>query len=180
MPYCPATPPQPKVRGLFRNLALDQQRTLRKRRTIYGHAVWLAAVRLEDEFLIVASNRNPGQALAQYQKRWSIEVLFSALKKRGFDFETTHLTDPVRIKKLVALLALAFTWAHLVGVWLAEQKPLKIKKHGYKEKSLFRYGLDHLQYLLLNIHQRMEEFAHCVWLLMCPPETNENSFCRVA
>ena len=135
MPYCPATPPSRSVRGLFRNLALDQQRTLRKRRTIYGHAVWLAAVRLEDEFLIVASNRNPGQALAQYQKRWSIEVLFSALKKRGFDFETTHLTDPVRIKKLVALLALAFTWAHLVGVWLAEQKPLKIKKHGYKEKK---------------------------------------------
>ena len=109
------------------------------------------------------------------QKRWSIEVLFSALKKRAFDFEHTHLTDPERIKKLVALLAIAFTWAHLVGVWLAEKKPLKIKKHGYREQSLFRYGLDHLQYLLLNIQQQMTEFYHCVWLLICPPETDRKS-----
>jgi len=36
--------------------------------------------------------------------------------------------------------------------------------------------LDHLQYLLLNIQQRMTEFYHCVWLLICPPETQENSF----
>ena len=172
----PGSKPQPAVRTLFRDLALLQPRILRKRRWVYGQAVYLAAVRLEDEYLIVASNRNNGQALDQYQKRWSIEVLFSALKKRGFDFETTHLTDLERIKKLVALLAIAFTWAHLVGVWLAQKKPLKIKNHGYKEQSLFRYGLDHLQYLLLNIQQRLNDFYHCVWLLICPPETGENSF----
>jgi hypothetical protein len=172
----PGSKPQPKVRTLFCDLPVDHSRCLRKRRWIYGQSVFLAAVRLDDEYLIVASNKEPTQALARYQKRWSIEVLFSALKKRGFDFEQTHLTDPQRIKKLVALLAIAFTWAHWVGVWLAEKKPLKIKKHGYKEQSLFRYGLDHLQYLLLNIQQRMTEFYHCVWLLICPPETQENSF----
>ena len=172
----PGTKPQPKVYTLFRDLPVDHQRILRKRRWIYGQSVFLAAVRLKDEYLIVASNKAPAQALARYQKRWSIEVLFSALKKRGFDFEQTHLTNPERIKKLVALLAIAFTWAHLVGVWLAKKKPLKIKKHGYKEQSLFRYGLDHLQYLLLNIQERMTEFYHCVWLLICPPQTQENSF----
>ena len=122
----PGTKPQPNVRTLFGDLPVDHSRCLRKRRWIYGQSVFLAGVRLKDEYLIVASNKEPTQAWARYQKRWSIEILFSALKKRGFDFEQTHLTDPERIKKLVALLAIAFTWAHLVGVWLAEKKPLKM------------------------------------------------------
>jgi hypothetical protein len=29
---------------------------------------------------------------------------------------------------------------------------------------------------LLNIQERMTEFYHCVWLLICPPQTQENSF----
>ena len=158
------------VRTLFGDLTLQQARILRKRRHIYGHAVYLAAVRLEDEYLIVASNRDPGQALKRYQKRWGIECLFSALKKRGFDFEQTHLVHLDRLKKLVALLALAFTWAHIVGEWITQHKPLKIKKHGYKEQSIFRAGLDHLQYILLNIQEHLEAFWDCVGLLIHPYE----------
>lgn len=168
----PGCKPAPTVRTLFRDLRVDQARMLRKRRWVYGQAVFLSAIRLAEEYLIVASNRENHQALSRYQKRWGIEVLFSALKKRGFDFEQTHLTDIVRIKKLVALLAIAFTWAHLVGIWLAQKKPLKIKKHGYPEQSLFRYGLDHLQYLLLNIQDKLEDLAECIWLWLCPPEIN--------
>jgi hypothetical protein len=166
----PGSQPAPAVYTLFRDLPVDQARVLRKRRWIYGQAVLLAAIRLTDEYLIVASNQENGHALSRYQKRWGIEVLFSALKKRGFNFEETHLNRIERIQKLVALLALAFTWAHLVGIWLAEQKPLKIKKHGFPEQSLFRYGLDHLQYLLLNIQEKIDEFAECLWLWLCPPE----------
>lgn len=166
----PGSKPAPPVRTLFRDLRVEQARVLRKRRWIYGQAVLLSAVRLADEYLIVASNQENGQALSRYQKRWGIEVLFSAMKKRGFNFEETRLTEIERIRKLVALLALAFTWAHLVGIWLAQQKPLKIKKHGYPEQSLFRYGLDHLQYLLLNIQEKLEDFAECVWLWLCPPD----------
>ena len=108
--------------------------------------------------------------MKRYQKRWGIECLFSALKKRGFDFEQTHLVHLDRIKKLVALLALAFTWAHIVGEWITQHKPLKIKKHGYKEQSIFRAGLDHLQYILLNIQEHLEAFWDCVGLLIHPYE----------
>ena len=111
------------VRALFRDLPVDQARILRKRRWIYGQAVFLSAIRLADEYLIVASNQDKARAWSRYRKRWGIEVLFSVLKKRGFDFEQTHLTQIERIRKLVALLALAFTWAHLVGIWLTQQKP---------------------------------------------------------
>ena len=48
-----------------------------------------------------------------------------AFKGRGFNFEDTHITDKARIKKLVALLAIAFTWAHRTGEWQNEQKQIK-------------------------------------------------------
>lgn len=156
------------AKALFSDLAVGQSRRLRKRRQIYGHQVFVAALRLESEYLIVVSNHSARSALQTYRLRWGIEVLFAALKSRGFDFEQTHLVDPERIKKLVALLALAFTWAHLVGEWLAEAKPLEIKKHGRAARSLFRSGLDHLQYVLLNPVYQQERFAACVGLLITP------------
>ena len=74
------------------------------------------------------------------------------MKSRGFCLEQTHVTDPQRLKKLVALLAMAFCWAHMIGEWLIEQKPLKIKKHGRMARSIFRYGFDHLRRILCNLH----------------------------
>ena len=61
------------------------------------------------------------------------------------------MTDPDRISKLIALMGIAFCWAHLTGEWLHHQKPIKLKKHGRKEISVFRYGFDHLREILLNI-----------------------------
>jgi len=55
------------------------------------------------------------------KRRWEIETLFKALKNQGFDFEATHLTELDRIETLLALLAIAFCWAHLLGEWLHEQ-----------------------------------------------------------
>jgi len=36
--------------------------------------------------------------------------LFGALKSRGFNLEDTHLKEPERLTRLLALLAIAFTW----------------------------------------------------------------------
>ena len=47
----------------------------------------------------------------------------------------------LRLSRLLALLALAFTWAFLVGQWQASVKELKLRKHGYPPKSIFRLGL---------------------------------------
>ena len=106
--------------------------------------------------------------MVAYKKRWGIEVLFANLKSRGFDLEQTHLVHEKRIEKLIALLAIALTWAHLVGEWVAIHNPLKIKKHGRKEMSIFRYGLDYLQYLLLNIQDHFLNFQRCLSILEHP------------
>ena len=91
-----------------------------------------------------------------------IEVLFANLKRRGFDLEQTHLTDADRIEKLIALLTLAVCWSHLMGEARAHHTSLKLKNHGEKEKSLFRYGLDHLQYVLLNSQDYARTFQCCL------------------
>jgi hypothetical protein len=46
----------------------------------------------------------------------SIEVFFQSIKKRGFDIEATHLTDAIRIRKLFALVAIAFLICFVVGL----------------------------------------------------------------
>jgi hypothetical protein len=48
------------------------------------------------------------------------------------------------------LLSLAFTWAFVVGLWQASIKELKLKKHGYPPKSIFRRGLNILCRLVTN------------------------------
>ena len=114
--------------------------------------------------MIIATNGGADSAGEIYGLGWRIETLFSALKKRGFELETTHLTDIKRIEKLVAILAITLSWAHLVGEWLAEQQPLKINKHGYHAKSIFRDGLDYWQYLRLNLTHRIQQLLQCFHL----------------
>ncbi len=122
-----------------------------KRCTVLGLRLYLAVTKSrEGELVVLACNAAPERALVRYAQRWNSEMLFSALKSRGFNLEDTHLTTPERLDKLLALLALAFTWAHLVGIWCHEQKPLNLKNHGYPPKSLFKRGLDALRSAILT------------------------------
>lgn len=157
-----------KAKVLFAHLQPHQHQVLRHRRKLWGHWVYLAAVRLEDQsFLIVVTAEHPHSAIADYAKRWSIETLFGCLKTRGFCLESTHLKDPERLSRLIALLTIALCWAFRTGEWLAAQKPITIKKHGRKAKSIFRVGFDHLRRTLLNLEQYVDEFLHLLTFLSC-------------
>jgi hypothetical protein len=143
-----------RAEELFSDLAVGQQRRLRARRTIYGQKVWLYALRLPDgeggerRLLIVAGTVR--RLLRLYRLRWGIEVLFAGLKSRGFDFETTHLNKQARISTLVGMLAIAYSFAHATGRYLAQQQPIPLKRHGRAARSVFRLGLDHLRHVLLQ------------------------------
>jgi hypothetical protein len=143
---------------LFGDLAVGEHRRLRARRTLYGQRVWLYALRLPDtvhgerRLLIVAGTVR--RLLRLYRLRWGIEVLFAGLKSRGFDFESTHLNIQTRISTLVGLLAIAYSLAHATGRYLAQHRPIRLKRHGRPARSVFRLGLDHLRHVLL---QRLEQ-----------------------
>ena len=111
----------------------------------------LAATRLvSGELLVVATNNDPKIALAPYRRRWEIETLLAATKTRGFNFEDTHLIHPDRIGKLLAVLAVAFAFAHATGEWQAKHRAIVLKTHKRRAQSIFRVGFDLLRKILLT------------------------------
>ena len=133
---------------------------------MWGCRVYVVATRLEDgELLIIATDRQPETALSDYRLRRGIETLFAALKTRGFNLESTHFTQAERLNKLVALLALAFCWAMLSGLWQHQLRSIPLKAHGRRAKSLFRYGCDFLRRTFSDFSLRQDGFNQALKLL---------------
>jgi hypothetical protein len=121
-----------------------------------------------EELLIVVTNEpvsNPAEVLSIYKQRWEIETLFRAYKKKGFNMEETHITDPDRIRKLVALLSLALVWCYKVGIKHdACYEAIEIKKHGYRQYSYVKYGLKILTNILQCLPVKMVELSNSIIL----------------
>jgi len=152
-----------------------QQSSLLGGRQVVGGAettgVRIGLKRLEDgSFLILAARGvNPDSVFELYRQRWDIETLFAALKLRGFDLEATHLTEPDRIRKLLGVLALTYSWTLTSGLDRKRREgPPRECANGYPERSLFRYGLDRLRELLVNWYRMREELNRCIQILTAP------------
>ena len=163
-----ASTPAWKVSTLFQNLEATQQQVLRHQPCLWGHWLYIAALRLDHgTLLVVATQRDPHAAIADYAHGWEMETLFGIFKSRGFSLEDTHLQDTERLSKLLALLNLALGWALRSGEWLHQAQPLPIKSHGRRPPSLFRHGLDHLRSIVLNLDCKFEQFLEAVQFLSC-------------
>jgi hypothetical protein len=140
---------------LFRTCPIQEERPLGWRQVL-GKRRFVTGTRLEDgDFLILVSDTE--RSLSRYALRWGIECLFGALKSRGFDLEATHVTDPVRLSRLVAFVALAYTWAAVSGLWVFARAGLKLKKHGRWPVSVLRLGLDWLQPMMAKLCRSVSE-----------------------
>ena len=155
---------------LFARGRIGEAVELKGRRRVIGQQLHISGMKLRGgEYLIVASGEPTRRAVEEYARRWEIETLFGCFKKRGFCLEQTRLRETERLKKMVALLALAFCWAHKVGEWVSQGKPLPIKQHGRKAKSIFWCGLDHLRRILCNLTSAVQHiaFRQVIHLLSC-------------
>ena len=121
---------------------------------VFGRQVHFAAKRIvkgRDPYLAVISFGFEGdEALELYRLRWGIETFFSHLKKRGYQFEATHMTKKDRIEKLLGVLAVAFATSYRWGRVLEERSGPKTKKHGCRARSIFRQGFESLHRMLGN------------------------------
>lgn len=108
---------------------------------VWGHA-WLSLLK-NGEYLFLFGTA-PLELMGQfYRKRWSIEACFQNLKGRGFNLEATHLKDLTKLKKLVALVSIAYSFCLGFGLYFHEKvQNIKIKKHGRKSVSLSRLGIN--------------------------------------
>jgi transposase len=151
----------------FQHTRIGETRLLSQPRRVWGMTVFVVGMRIKNDYLILITNEAPDTALEDYAHRWEIETLFGCLKSRGFNFEDTHLTKLERISKLLGVLTLALCWCLLIGEWLHEHKPIAIKKHGRRAKSLFRHGLDRLRNIVLNLAVKEREFCWATTFLSC-------------
>ena len=141
----------------FFSLRCGERKGLNYPRKLWGNTAYISCYRSAKEHIIVISNEKGCDSLLDYMRRWEIECLFQALKGRGFDLESTHLQDRRRIERSIGILALAYCWAISVGEWRAEEKPIKILKHGRPSHTLFRYGHEFLAYLMFSCAQSFEK-----------------------
>ena len=159
-----------KASHLFNRFRINQFVYYNKIVRINGELCYLSGCKLNNrkgkqEFLIIVSFNKPEKAQQDYKQRWQIEMCFKAMKSSGFNIEKTHLQDIVRIEKLILLVMIAFVWCYKIGIYRHKIKPITIKKHGRKAKSIFKYGLDYLANTLLNAVN--EDFMKLIRFLSC-------------
>lgn len=155
-----------KIDSLFRDLKVYDVRYLKKPINIINCKLYLSAMRLPTgELLIVASGQFNEDALDDYAIRWEIEMCFSALKKRGFNLENTHLKSPEKLSKLMFVAILAFIWSYACGEVLIKTKGLKIKNHGYCQKSIIKIGMEAIGKAMATAHLNVNQLLSLIKLI---------------
>ena len=99
----------------------------------------------DQELLYLIGTEKPQILKKIYKKRWPIEVFFEAMKSRGFDLEESSLRCIDKYRKLFAVVSIAYTICWATGIQEGRKNPVKVKKHGYPQYSVFRRGLNQIR-----------------------------------
>lgn len=99
----------------------------------------------DGELLYLIGTVKPQTLKSWYKRRWSIEVFFQALKQRGFNLEKSCLRCINKYRKLFAIVSMAYTLCWATGIQDGKTNPVRVKKHGYPQYSVFRRGLNLLR-----------------------------------
>jgi hypothetical protein len=102
-----------------------------------------------DPLYLVTSLELGQEACHWYQQRMRIETFFSDQKSRGFQLHKSHISDPVRLTRLLIAACLAYIWLIYLGTQahLRHLIPLLHRTHRC-DLSLFQLGLDLLHHYL--------------------------------
>lgn len=153
--YCPKMQKEITAWHLFNSLKVGQMKHYHRIMKIQEEYCYLSGIKnIKDgklDFYIVISFNKPEESLEKYRQRWQIETLFRGLKSSGFNIEDTHVTHLDRLEKLILLVMIAFVWCYKVGDYIdSEIKNIRIKKHGRRAVSVFKYGLDYISKCLIS------------------------------
>jgi len=127
--------------------------------------VWVKAL-AEGEFLFLFGTAGLHSLGQFYAKRWTIEQCFQNLKGRGFNLRNTHLRCFDKLRKLVALVSLAYAFCLSVGQAADQRQPVAHKNHGYRATSLSRHGLNMVRQLTRPAAKAQTKLARMVDALL--------------
>ena len=103
-------------------------------------AVWEPTY--QEPIYLVSSLELLEEALFWYKKRFQIETLFSDHKSRGFYLAHSHLSDPMRLQRLLIATSLAYLWMVCLGAAVVRRGWLSpIHRKNRCDLSLFQIGL---------------------------------------
>jgi hypothetical protein len=89
------------------------------------------------------------EACLWYQKRMRIETFFSDQKSRGFHLHKSHISDPLRLARVLIAACLAYIWIIWLGLLcLKSHWKNQIHRSDRCDLSLFQLGLDLLEHFL--------------------------------
>jgi hypothetical protein len=69
----------------------------------------------EEPIYLVTNFISASAACNYYEKRFTIETFFSDQKSRGFRIDKSHLSDPIRLTRLLFAACLAYLWIFFFG-----------------------------------------------------------------
>ncbi|MBN1426888.1 MAG: transposase [Anaerolineae bacterium] len=117
----------------------------------YGpvHAVSWWRKGYQEPIYLVSNMELAKEVCYWYKRRFHIETFFSDQKSRGFNLHKSHLSDPIRLARLLIAVCLAYLWIVFLGT-LAMQTGLHkiIHRHDRCDISLFQMGLRTLEHFL--------------------------------
>ena len=103
----------------------------------------------QDPIYLITNMDLAGEACYWYSKRYRIETFFSDQKSRGFNLDKSHISDPVRLARLMIAACLAYIWIVYLGVLAKRDDWVKIIHRADRcDLALFRLGLDLLEHFL--------------------------------
>ena len=130
---------------------LVELREVRVTEETYGPLMLLCcwAKGYKDPLYLITNMASADEACHLYAKRFRIETFFADQKSRGFHLHKSHLSDPMRLTRLLMAACLAYIWIIYLGALCGQDGWVSIIHRGDRcDLSLFQLGLRLLDYLL--------------------------------
>jgi len=103
----------------------------------------------KEPLYLITNMESAQEACFLYKKRFVIETFFSDQKSRGFFLDKSHLSDPLRLSRLMIAACLAYYWICYLGAVALENGWLRFIHRTHRcDLSLFQLGLRLLDYLI--------------------------------
>ena len=101
---------------------------------------------------LLATNLLSGfSTLKAYSRREWIDEMFGDLKKNGFNLESSHLHDFLRLSRLTLAVALLHTWLMITGAKLIDTPECHlVDRSDRRDLSIFQIGLRSIERWLTN------------------------------
>ena len=152
-----------KAHWLFTDLKLGECKHLSGIYYVNGQPCHLRGLksktrRESPELQILVSYCNAEESLEMYKQRWQIETMFKGLKNSGFNIEDSHVRIQERMARSIChcydCICLVLPRWHSYSRKYQDHKGFEPRQKS--DKSLFKYGLDHISQCLLNNRKRYQ------------------------